>query len=317
MAVASVATLATCLAPVSLILGIVALVQIRRHGHRGRGMAVTGVTVSSLAMVLIGAGITAAVLSDERSVDAIEAGDCFDSSAEPGGTEYSVKVIPCDEPHNAEAFGEARSAYTGDYPGEELLQLEAGRECAKLLQPYVLDIWGLSEELWPSYYYPQRDSWEELDDRRFLCFLYSEGGSLESSLRGDASGYTDEQLRYLELSGPLTAAWMSEPPQEAELEDFTAWAEEMARLSRQQSDRLEEEPWRTEGAAELAASLAAARWASAEHWERAASATDWDLFQEHYDSGYAAFGYEEEAALREALELATGGTGPDGPGLDA
>ncbi|SFC72946.1 Septum formation [Streptomyces aidingensis] len=316
LAVASLATLPTCLAPVSLILGIVALVQIRRHGQRGKGMAVAGVAVSSAMLLLIGLGITAAILSDEQGVDELRAGDCFNTSAEPGGTEYAVEVIPCDQPHNAEAYGEARSGYSGDYPGAELLELEAARECAARLQPYVLDVWELSDGLWPSYYYPRRDSWEDFGDRRFLCFLHSGDGPLEHSLRADASGFTPEQLRFLELSGPLTAALISEPPQEAELEDFTGWADEMTRLSRQQSDRLEEAPWETEGVAALAATLAEARRSGAEHWEQAAAATGWDVFQQHYDSGYAAFGHQEEIALREALELATGAT-PAGPGLDA
>ncbi|MFC7512985.1 DUF4190 domain-containing protein [Streptomyces thermocarboxydus] len=79
-----------CFLPaVGLVLGVVALLQIKRRGERGKGMAVAGVTLSSLGLALwtvalVTGGVTAFWEgfrdgSRSGSVLALRKGDCFTS----------------------------------------------------------------------------------------------------------------------------------------------------------------------------------------------------------------------------------------------
>ncbi|MFB7287938.1 DUF4190 domain-containing protein, partial [Actinacidiphila glaucinigra] len=97
LAVAALVTGVLCMVPVvGVVLGAIALVQIRRTGERGKGMAVTGLVLSSVgtllcALVLVGGGAGAFVKGFKEGARegardggafSLRRGECFDT---PGG----------------------------------------------------------------------------------------------------------------------------------------------------------------------------------------------------------------------------------------
>ncbi|WP_327354049.1 DUF4190 domain-containing protein [Streptomyces sp. NBC_01304] len=101
LAIAAFVLSLICVAPLALILGIVALVQISRRGERGKGLAVAGVTVSgaslllSLVLLLTGTFALSTFGTPERdkgsgrvteptrtSIYEIKTGDCFNPGEE-------------------------------------------------------------------------------------------------------------------------------------------------------------------------------------------------------------------------------------------
>ena len=129
-AVTALVTSLLCLAPLGLVFGIVALVQIARRGQRGKGLAIAGVTVSGAVLLL--AGIAAAVVDFRvwtppardttgevvkpgwTTFHSIEPGDCFtprsglpgrDAPPTPGA---DVRLVPCGAPHRGEAYATFR-----------------------------------------------------------------------------------------------------------------------------------------------------------------------------------------------------------------
>jgi hypothetical protein len=85
-----------CLAPLGLIFGIVALLQISKKGQRGKGLAIAGISVSGVVLVL--AGVVATIdfnvwtppaRSDSgevakrgwTTIHSIKVGDCFNPAS--------------------------------------------------------------------------------------------------------------------------------------------------------------------------------------------------------------------------------------------
>ncbi|MBQ1108467.1 DUF4190 domain-containing protein [Streptomyces sp. 404i] len=218
LAVASlVLSLLFCLAPLGLILGIVALVRIPGNGKRGKGLAVAGtavggavVALATLLLVVGGARFDAwteegGSLLRPRETKAgtlfdLKAGDCF---APAGGlfstqegedlrmTDPSVEIVPCDGPHPAQVYG------TFELKGDHA-------------------------------YYPESVS-ATGGDRTVRCWLGAETGLPEASLRQDPGAWDAGQLAYLKAMRPSAEAWFSVPEQvDTDLAAATAWAERMA-----------------------------------------------------------------------------------------
>ncbi len=133
---------------VGLVLGIVALSQIRRTGEKGRGLAVAGIVLSCAWIVLIAVVAVAAISSSAQrdgsgtvtaggttSVRSVAVGDCLNDLPD-GRTVRSLKVAPCDQPHTGEVFATYDSP-PGTYPGQEQLQDEAERRCPDLIDGYA------------------------------------------------------------------------------------------------------------------------------------------------------------------------------------
>lgn len=80
-----------CFLPaVGLVLGLIALAQIKRKGERGKGMAIAGAVLSTVGLVLWTVSLSTGVASDvvdglkdaargEGTAYALAKGDCFDS----------------------------------------------------------------------------------------------------------------------------------------------------------------------------------------------------------------------------------------------
>jgi hypothetical protein len=125
--------------PVALILGVAALARIRRTGHRGRGLAVAGLTIAVLWAAGIAAVAVAAIdAGPKRPPGPIEGpvtlppkdvklGDCV--ADVPTGEVDGVRVVPCGGPGASKVF--AVFELTGkSWPGEKGINDLASKGCA-------------------------------------------------------------------------------------------------------------------------------------------------------------------------------------------
>ncbi|MFD7631509.1 septum formation family protein [Streptomyces sp. NPDC059851] len=212
--VAFVMSLVCAIPLVPLVLGLVALSQIRKGGEKGKGLAVAaivihGVTIAFYATMLVlglsgalddgptprrdtGGQVTTPGRSDVKD---IRKGDCFNTeddlakTQESDGTEarQSVRTVPCDQPHEGEVY----AVFTldgGAFPGTDKVVASAEEKCGgKALADYVGgDASKLPKTLEVFYYYPQASSWT-LGDRTVTCFLGNADGTSTGSARANAS----------------------------------------------------------------------------------------------------------------------------------
>ncbi|MFC4032670.1 DUF4190 domain-containing protein [Streptomyces polygonati] len=199
LAVASLVTSLCCAYPVGLILGIVALVQIRRRGERGKGLAIAGVVVSAvmtvLAALLIALAVTGALDEGNTRVTDLVAGDCFNtvhgSLPADGGVGLraaTVDVVPCSDRHDAETFRvfPLNAGLDGGYPGQHEAAEAAGAQCADSADDYLAGN-ALSDSMDIYSFTPAEVSWDR-GDRDVTCFFGSPSGKVTGSVADAGSG---------------------------------------------------------------------------------------------------------------------------------
>ncbi len=182
----------------SVIFGIVALVQLRRQPQRGKGLAIAGLVISSLWFAVIAIGITIAVLgSATRSGSAAHAlrnagksqvdvlslrtGDCLQSPSLGRLTQGVSKVTgaACTKPHNAQIFVQF-PAVGGSYPGRTALVREASKGCEARLRARVITS-RITRAMRVEFFFPRQLSW--LAGRRAItCFIVDAQRDLRVSL---------------------------------------------------------------------------------------------------------------------------------------
>ncbi|MFD9478648.1 DUF4190 domain-containing protein [Streptomyces nojiriensis] len=208
---------------VPIILGIVALSQIKSRGEKGKGLAIAAIVVNSLGIVLVGVivalGLSGAledVAKEKRDTGGqvtgpvssgpaatgpassglteIRKGDCFNTKddlaqyGDENGTQAarSVSIVPCTQPHKGEAYA-VFNLDAGTYPGNEKVTKSAEEKCSgTALTSYVGDNPKVSEKLEIYYYYPQAASWL-LGDREVTCFVGDPSGPTTGSVRASGS----------------------------------------------------------------------------------------------------------------------------------
>jgi len=159
--------------PVAIVLGIVALRQVRRSGDRGRGMAIAGIAISATWVVVGTAGvlllldnlverdetgrITQAGLVDELD---LRPGDCVN---DPDEEALLLHAVPCDAPHDSEVFARVRLAGVG-WPGSDNIRRRASAACAHRIE---LDHLRLIDDV--RWFSPDRFDWL-IDDHDVICF---------------------------------------------------------------------------------------------------------------------------------------------------
>ncbi|TQJ19556.1 DUF4190 domain-containing protein [Kribbella jejuensis] len=167
-------------APVAVVLGIVALVQLSRRPQAGKGMAVAGVVIGSLVTIgyvlLIGLLIAFDSSSTDDSgapdpgsnsayIDELMIGECFDDTS----ADDEVERQPCPNAHDAELIAIV-SLPDGSYPGDKAIDKDADRACTRPFGTYV----GKSRdqsELYLSWLTPDKYTWNS-GDRRVFCVAY-------------------------------------------------------------------------------------------------------------------------------------------------
>ncbi|GAA2114877.1 DUF4190 domain-containing protein [Actinomadura alba] len=173
----------------SIILAIVALVQIRRNGDAGRGHAIMGLVAAAAWLV---GGITFGIVelreefrdSDkERSPSDTSArlsprpGECFDLPADE--TSADIKIAPCGGPHDGQVIL-AFKLPNGSWPGAKEVDRQAFAGCEERMlatfktrtpvenaEPYVL--------------MPRRLGWLA-GDRTVACALATDGKKLTAPI---------------------------------------------------------------------------------------------------------------------------------------
>lgn len=308
-----------CFLPfVGLVLGIVGLVQIKKKGERGKGMAVSGIVLSSIGAFLMTVSLATGGARDfwegfqeaareNGSTFSVEKGECFDApNGSLEGYAYDVDTVPCDEEHDAEVFANFLVP-EGEYPGDDGLAETADEKCYDLADAYAMDAWALPEYVDVYYFTPTRESWGA-GDREVTCMFGSteENTGLTGSLRKDDSMLTGDQLTYLQAEGVYNDALDTAPAEEYVEDDLPGhkeWATRVAEALDEQVAMLGEHRWSDAGerpVADHADALERAR----EQWEKAARAADADIFYEHYGNAYELVDGTTAVTARKALGLA-------------
>ncbi|AJP03614.1 membrane protein [Streptomyces cyaneogriseus subsp. noncyanogenus] len=309
-----------CFLPaVGLVLGLVALRQIKRRGQRGKGFAVAGAALSAAGLALwtvsLATGAVTAFWDGVRDAArgggtaySLAEGECFDA---PGGSlegfAYDVDEVSCAAPHHGEVFA-AFDLPAGSYPGEDTVARAAEDRCYTLRDGYAMDAWAVPGDVDVYYFAPTRQSWRT-GDREVACLFGSTrtGGVLTGSLRTDETTLDGHQLAYLRAEQVLDRALDLEPDTEYVEDDLPGhreWAGRMAEALAERSERLRGHAWPA-AARQPVAGLAGELETAREEWERAAGASDADTFYEHYEKGYDLIDPERAVGAREALGLAT------------
>ena len=111
-----------------LVLGVIALVQIKKKGQSGKALAITGSILSSLGLALWVTVLATGGLSDawegfkkgasEGATFSVVKGQCFDAPGESlEGLTYDVDQVPCAGEHDGEVFGEVQDDRRRRLPG--------------------------------------------------------------------------------------------------------------------------------------------------------------------------------------------------------
>ncbi|MGW3513340.1 DUF4190 domain-containing protein [Streptomyces sp. NPDC000994] len=250
-AVAALVTSLLCLAPLGLILGVVALVQISKKGQRGKGLAIAGISVSG-AVLLLAAAVVAGVLNfrvwtisarDDGAVPGrgwstvhlLKVGDCFTPGAElpkrdrPPLGNAIVKRVPCDESHRGEVYATFALSEQRDFPGHDAIEAIAGPQCKMLLFDYSVDPVAFGY-LQTYYYYPDEHGWAS-GKRTVQCWAaLFDGTELDTSVRRGASDLSTDQLAFVSAMKPLTLASALRPVTDLrqDLDGAKAWAGQVA-----------------------------------------------------------------------------------------
>ncbi|MEG3630909.1 DUF4190 domain-containing protein [Streptomyces poriticola] len=330
LAVAALVTSLLCLAPLGLVLGIVALVQISRKGQRGQGLAIAGISVSGVVLVLAGIALTVVDFRvwapPERgdtgeiakpgwtSVHSIEVGDCFNPGAwmpdrdTPPLGGLNVELVPCDEPHRAEAYATFALSGQGGFPGRDGIAETAFARCTEFYLDYSMDPMAFGR-LQTYYFHPDERGWDS-GRRTVLCWVARPGSAeLDFSVRRDASNLDSPQLTFLTAVKPLNTATALRPaknPQQ-DLAGAKVWAGRMAEAQTETVDLLKdaELPTAEQPVGQLVTELEA----GLPYWEQAAEAPDADAFLQALRSVDQHNGEQPLRGIRAALDLPTPSAG--------
>lgn len=192
-AVTSLVTGLLALVPVSVGTGVAALLQVRRTGQAGLGLAVGGLVASgvwtlvgllALAVWMIAPmglpfGSDPVALGPAGAVDGLTEGECFDVPADPSN---AVSVVPCDGLHDGEVF-HVWEISASEAPTVEDAAWAADGRCYREFERYV----GRSYEDSAfdfGFFTPDPDEWAAGARTGTCVVLPWEDESLTGSVRG-------------------------------------------------------------------------------------------------------------------------------------
>lgn len=186
-----------CLPPLGLVLGLIALSQIKRKGQRGKGMAVAGIVLSSISTLLVLVAFATGGIGDawdgfrkgmdeasrSRSTLDLHKGDCFNVPGDELERETaSVRVVDCAKEHDAEVTGAFKFGKSDAWPGEAAVEPVAEKRCTEINNAYAANASAVPDSAETYYYMPSRRSWR-LGDRTVTCTFAVTEGKLKGSVR--------------------------------------------------------------------------------------------------------------------------------------
>jgi hypothetical protein len=142
----------------------------------------------------------------------------------------TVRIVPCRQPHDAEAFGRITDV-ARPYPGPSEVRDDAVRYCGNLVAAYAMDSWAFSAAANPTReFLPGPAAWDA-GDRGGICFFVPHGGPVTTSLRRDRQTLTADQYAYLDASDRVESAISVDPystdpavNHDARYDDLSRWA---------------------------------------------------------------------------------------------
>lgn len=180
---------------IAIVLGVIALNQLRGTFQGGRGLAIAGIVLGTLGTLfwagMLVLGVIAATTSEptatssspvagqvagqsEVFVDDLEAGDCFS-----GGKKDQIDLvtaIPCTSPHESQVVT-VFELPDEPYPGEDNVIDAAEKGCTDKADPLLTD--EAYNDLDPSFIYPDSYTWR--GDRSVLCLVEAPSGTTTGS----------------------------------------------------------------------------------------------------------------------------------------
>jgi hypothetical protein len=150
--------------PLTIVLGILAMVRIRRTGEFGRGMAITSLICSGLWIAAVAFSLVSSLSSEDDAANNLKPGDCV--TQVKTGDNSDLKVLPCDQPNGGKVFAVIELP-DGKWPGIDGLQAEATKGCNERLAASgetpdeASNLWSL---------YPNSAAWRQ-GDRAITCLI--------------------------------------------------------------------------------------------------------------------------------------------------
>jgi hypothetical protein len=309
---------------VGLVLGIISLAAVNRSGQRGKGMAISGIVLSSLwialfATIIVVAGVTAkspaqrsaagdVVKSGTVPIFELRTGDCFTMpDGLIGSTDSHVRTlpaVPCSSPHDGESAG-SYTATEASYPGVNAMRDEARSQCLKMLSDYVFDLQSLPPGSVMQYVTPNSAAWGQ-GERHVMCFEQLPAATFTGSIHREASSYTADQQRYLNAfrlvavpAGQLNAA-----TQDAPLSQLQQGASNVAAGVQSEIAALTSAPWPA-NIQPAVDGLVTQHRLSENLWSEAATDKDQSSFSSDVQIAVDALDVTDMKAVRDGLGLTT------------
>ncbi|WP_435282177.1 DUF4190 domain-containing protein [Streptomyces koelreuteriae] len=317
LAVAALVLGVLCFLPaVGLVLGLVALWQIRRSGQSGRGLAIAGVALSTVGAVLWGVVLATGAASEvwakiedgARGNESLSlrTGDCFDAPDGLEGDTYDVDPVPCEGGHDGEVFGVV-TLPGGAFPGDGRIGDIADERCYPLESQYAMDTWAMPADVDVYYLMPSRETWR-FGDRSIICVFGKTDvkAELTGSLREDFTTLATDQVVFLSTANAVDAALYEEPEEspDDDLAGARAWAAQVRDVLGEQTEALRGHTWPSAArkpVADLVEEMEDAR----EEWSKASEAGDVNTYFTHYEKAYVYVDGPETVTARKALGLDT------------
>ncbi|MFF7166084.1 DUF4190 domain-containing protein [Streptomyces sp. NPDC008086] len=308
-----------CFVPaVGLVLGLIALAQIKKRDENGKGMAVAGSVLSSVGLALWALMLSTGSASDfwdgfkgaasgEGTAYALAKGDCFDTpNGDLEGDAYDVDEVSCAGEHDAEVFAVV-TLPGGSFPGDDELGRLADDKCYALQDGYAMDTWAVPDDVDVYYLVPSRQSWR-VGDREITCMFGStaDDGRLTGSLRADPTTLDADQTAFLTATNAIDTVLYEEPEEypEEDLAANQAWAKDVHTVLGEQIEALRGHSWPAD-AEEPVADLVQEMEDARKEWSRAAATKDADTYYTYYESGYEYVDGPTTVTARKALGLDT------------
>ncbi|MFE0648776.1 DUF4190 domain-containing protein [Streptomyces sp. NPDC059534] len=306
-----------CLPPLGLVLGLMALPQIRKRDQAGKGLAIAGIALSALSCLLLVVGLVTGGIgsawqgfkenvdeaSRTKSPSSLRTGDCFGDKDKAKEYATHVEVVDCAGPHDGEVTGRFKVTGFDTWPGEDAVDALAEKRCDTINSTYALDTWAVPTDVWTYYYLPSKESWR-LGDRSVICAYASEGEPFKGSVRSDTSTLTLDQAYFLKAVNPIEAAVYEEPDEDPD-EDFAAnkaWAGKVVAAIDGARAGLKAQSWPGASTAPVAG-LGTTLDAASKEFGKLARAADAEAYWDAYDTAWDALPENLGAEARTALGL--------------